>query len=32
LRPIELSAEAGDVLTTTLLPGLVLQLADIFRM
>ena len=31
-RPIELSAEAGDVLTTTLLPGLVLQLADIFRM
>ena len=31
-RPAELSAEAGDVLTTTLLPGLALQLADIFRM
>ena len=31
-RPVELSAEAGDVLTTTLLPGLALQLIDIFRM
>ena len=31
-RPAELSAEAGDVLTTTLLPGLALQLVDIFRM
>jgi Uma2 family endonuclease len=30
-RPAELSAEAGDVLTTTLLPGLALQLIDIFR-
>jgi Uma2 family endonuclease len=30
-RPAELSAEAGDVLTTTLLPGLALQLVDIFR-
>jgi len=31
-RPAELSPEAGDVLTTTLLPGLALQLVDIFRM
>jgi Uma2 family endonuclease len=31
-RPAELSAPAGDVLTTTLLPGLELQLIDIFRM
>ena len=31
-RPAELSAEAGDVLTTTLLLGLELQLIDIFRM
>ena len=31
-RPAELLAEAGDVLTTTLLPGLALQLVDIFRM
>ena len=31
-RPVELSTEAGDVLTTTLLPGLALQLVDIFRM
>ena len=30
-RPAELSAEARDVLTTTLLPGLELELADIFR-
>jgi len=30
-RPIELSAEAGDVLTTPLLPGLDLPLARIFR-
>jgi len=30
-RPAELSAEAGDVLTTTLLPGLALELVDIFR-
>jgi Uma2 family endonuclease len=30
-RPAELSAEAGDMLTTTLLPGLALQLVDIFR-
>jgi len=30
-RPAELSAEAGDVLTTALLPGLALQLVDIFR-
>jgi Uma2 family endonuclease len=29
--PVELSAEAGDVLTTPLLPGLELPLADIFR-
>jgi Uma2 family endonuclease len=31
-RPAELSAEAGDVLTTTLLPRLALQLVDIFRL
>ena len=31
-RPVELSAEAGDVLTTPLLPGLDLELTDIFRM
>ena len=31
-RPVELSTEAGDVLTTTLLPGLALQLVDIFRL
>jgi Uma2 family endonuclease len=31
-RPQELSTEAGDVLTTPLLPGLDLALADIFRM
>jgi Uma2 family endonuclease len=31
-RPYELSAEAGDVLTTLLLPGLELALSDIFRM
>jgi len=30
-RPAELSAEAGDVLTTPLLPGLDLPLARIFR-
>ncbi len=30
-RAAELSREAGDVLTTSLLPGLVLALADIFR-
>jgi Uma2 family endonuclease len=30
-RPIELSREAGDVLTTDLLPGLSLPLARIFR-
>ena len=30
-RPIELSREAGDVLTTPLLPGLALPLARIFR-
>jgi Uma2 family endonuclease len=30
-RPAELSAETGDVLTTTLLPGLALELVDIFR-
>lgn len=30
-RPIELSAEAGDVLQTTLLPGLDLPLARVFR-
>jgi Uma2 family endonuclease len=31
-RPAELSAEAGDMLTTALLPGLALHLVDIFRM
>ena len=30
-RPHELSREAGDVLTTALLPGLALPLADIFK-
>jgi Uma2 family endonuclease len=30
-RPMELSLEAGDVLTTLLLPGIELKLADIFR-
>ena len=30
-RPEELSVEAGDVLTTTLLPGLELPLSEIFR-
>jgi Uma2 family endonuclease len=30
-RPVELAAEAGDVLTTPLLPGLDLPLARIFR-
>ena len=30
-RPLELSREGGDVLTTPLLPGLELRLADIFR-
>jgi Uma2 family endonuclease len=30
--PVEFSAEAGHVLTTTLLPGLELPLVDIFRM
>jgi Uma2 family endonuclease len=30
-RPIELALEAGDVLTTPLLPGLELPLADIFK-
>jgi len=30
-RPAELSAEAGNVLTTTLLPGLALELVDVFR-
>ena len=29
--PIELSREAGDVLTTPLLPGLKLRLADVFK-
>ena len=29
-RPVELSWEAGDVLTTTLLPGLELPLSRIF--
>lgn len=29
-RPQELSAEAGDVLTTPLLPGLTIELARIF--
>jgi Uma2 family endonuclease len=31
-RSQELASEAGDVLTTTLLPGLELPLSDIFRM
>ena len=31
-KPVELSAEARDVLTTELLPGLELSLEDIFRM
>ena len=31
-RPLELSAEAGDTLTTPLLPGLSLPLARIFRL
>jgi Uma2 family endonuclease len=30
-RPVELSAEAGDVLTTSLLPGLEMPLTQIFR-
>jgi Uma2 family endonuclease len=30
-RPLELSAEGGDVLTSPLFPGLELPLADIFR-
>ena len=30
-RPVELSADAGDVLTTTLLPGLELPLSEVFR-
>jgi hypothetical protein len=30
-RPMELSAEAGDVLTTPLLPGLALALAEVFK-
>jgi hypothetical protein len=30
-RPEQLSLEAGDVLTTSLLPGLELPLSDIFR-
>jgi Uma2 family endonuclease len=30
-RPVELSAQAGDVLTTSLLPGLTLPLQRIFR-
>jgi len=31
-RPEQLSLEAGDILTTTLLPGLELPLSEIFRM
>jgi Uma2 family endonuclease len=31
-RPVELSAEAGDVLTTPLLPGLEMPLTRVFRM
>jgi len=31
LRPVELSREAGDVLTTALLPGLTLPLARVFK-
>ena len=30
-RPVELSAEAGDIVTTPLLPGLELPLASLFR-
>ena len=30
-RPLELSREANDILTTTLLPGLELPLARLFR-
>jgi Uma2 family endonuclease len=30
-RPVELSAEAGDVLTTPLLPGLVIPIAQVFE-
>jgi Uma2 family endonuclease len=30
-RPLELSADAGDVLTTPLLPGLELRLVDVFQ-
>ena len=30
-RPIEMSAEAGDVLTTPLLPGLEIPLARLFE-
>jgi Uma2 family endonuclease len=30
-RPIELSREAGDTLTTSLMPGLALSLGDIFK-
>ena len=31
-RPVELSAEAGDVLDTPLLPGLALPVAELFRL
>ena len=31
-KPVELSAQTGDVLTTSLLPGLELRLSRIFRM
>ena len=31
-RPNELRAEAGDTLTTTLLPGLSLPLSKVFRL
>jgi Uma2 family endonuclease len=30
-RPVELSREAGDVLTTALLPGLEIPLADVLQ-
>ena len=30
-RAVELAREAGELLTTTLLPGLTLPLADIFK-
>jgi len=30
-RPVELSREAGDTLTTPILPGLLLPLSRIFR-